>query len=313
MAVQSHDSSAKYLLLIAFGALCISFAAIFVKLLGREILGPTAIGFWRTFIGAAILFLILLLKGDSLKLSAPVIRLSVLAGFAFFLDLFFWHRSILYSGAGMATILANTQVFWMSLIGTLMFSEKLTRVFFVSASAAFVGIVLLIGLGSDISFSASYIRGVIFGLMTGIFYSAYMTSLKKVGHEEIRPSSLTLMAWTSLFTSVFLGIAMIFERGPHLPPNLFAWAILISLALIAQALGWWVISSSLPRLRASQSGLVLLLQPTLATIWGWLFFAEKLGALQAFGAAITLAAIYAGAVKGVKRAGKSLEVPDAVE
>jgi hypothetical protein len=37
-------------LLLSFGAICISFAAIFVKLLGDTV-GPTAIGFWRTLFG----------------------------------------------------------------------------------------------------------------------------------------------------------------------------------------------------------------------------------------------------------------------
>ncbi len=301
MAAWPENSSSKYLLMIAFGALCISFAAIFVKLIGREILGPTTIGFWRTFLGAGILFVMVFIKGDSLRLSGPVLRFLILAGLAFFLDLFFWHRSILDSGAGMATILANTQVFWMALIGAALFQEKLTLIFFSAVVAAFVGIVLLIGFGSEVSFSALYIRGVVLGLLTGVVYSVYMTSLKKAGHLDVRPSSLALMAWASLFTSFFLGIAMLFEHGPHIPPTLFTWFILFALALIAQAVGWWVISSSLPRLRASQSGLVLLLQPTLATVWGWLFFKEELGLLQICGAALTLAAIYIGAVRGVKK------------
>jgi drug/metabolite transporter (DMT)-like permease len=305
MAVRTEQSSTKYLLLIAFGALCISFAAIFVKLLGREILGPTTIGFWRTLLGAGILFGLVAVKGDSLKLSGPVFRFLLLAGLAFFLDLFFWHRSILDSGAGMATILANTQVFWMALIGTALFRERLSLVFFGAVVAAFIGVVLLIGFGSDMSFSTLYIRGIVFGLLTGVVYSVYMTSLKKAGHRDVRPSSLALMAWASLFTSVFLGVAMMFEHGPHLPPSLFAWFILFALALIAQAIGWWVISTSLPKLRASQSGLVLLLQPTLATVWGWLFFNEELGLLQVVGAALTLLAIYVGAVRGVKKAGEA--------
>ena len=39
-------------------------------------------------------------------------RWTIVAGFVFFLDLYCWHKSILYSGVGISTILANTQVFY---------------------------------------------------------------------------------------------------------------------------------------------------------------------------------------------------------
>lgn len=283
--------------MLAFGALCISFAAIFVKLLGRDILGPTAIGFWRVIMGAAILFVWVVAKGDSLRMPRSIFGFSLLAGFVFFLDLFFWHRSIVFAGAGMATILANTQVFFVSLVGYLLFKERLSLIFVIAAVAAFCGVVLLIGVGSEVEFSTVYINGVIFGLLTGVVYGTYLVTLKKAGHRPECPSMLTVMAWTSLFTAFFCGVSMLIESDPYIPPDLFSIFILFALALVAQALGWYIISRSLPRLRASQSALILLLQPVLATVWGVIFFAEHLTLLQVVGAAITLTAIYLGSVR----------------
>ncbi|MEW5995163.1 MAG: EamA family transporter, partial [Candidatus Zixiibacteriota bacterium] len=60
---------------------------------------------------------------------------------------------------------------------------------------------------------------------------------------------------------------------------------------------WWAIASSLPKINASRSGLALLLQPVLATVWGVLFFGEYLTPIQIAGALITLAAIYVGSVR----------------
>ncbi len=297
MSSTENSSTLKALSVLAFGALCVSFAAIFVKLLGRDVLGPTAIGFWRTFFGAGILFVWVLLKGDSLRLPRSLVLFSVLASFLFYLDLFFWHRSIIYSGAGMATILANTQVFGVSVMGFLLFKERLSTMFVIAAVAAFGGVVLLIGIGSDVEFTTMYINGVIFGLLTGIVYGMYIITLKKAGHRAESFSFLTLMAWISLFISVFCGISMLIESDPYIPPDLFSWSILFSLALVAQAVGWYVISRTLPKLRAAQSSLILLLQPVFATIWGVLFFAEHLTWLQIVGAAITLMAIYVGSVR----------------
>jgi len=291
------NSGIAPLLTLSAGAVCISFAGVFVKLLGMEKMGPTAIAFWRVLFGAAFLFTWSALRNDRLVLTASVLRWSVLAGFIFFLDLFFWHRSILYSGVGMATILANTQVFGTAILGFLIFKEKLSFKFFTAAFCAVAGVALLIGLGSKIEFSVRYLEGVTFGLLTGLVYANYIIVVKIAGHSEPKPGFITLMAWISLFSALFLGVTGLCEEDPFMPPDLISVIILLALALIAQALGWWAISSSLPKIDASRSGLALLLQPVLATFWGVFFFSEYLTIIQIVGAIVTLVAIYIGSVK----------------
>lgn len=297
-------------LTLAIGAVCISFAAIFVKLLGRDSMGPTAIGFWRAGLGATILFGWSLAAGLRLHISRRLMGWAALAGFIFFLDLFFWHRSIIYSGAGMATILANTQVFVVAALGYFVFRERLTIKFFAAAAAAIVGVILLIGVGSDIAFTSEYLAGVVFGLLTGIVYGSYIVTLKRVGHRDDSPDFRVFMAWTSSFTALYLGGASVFEEAVFVPPDLYSLGILASLALVAQALGWWIITTTLPKLDAARGGLVLLLQPVLATIWGVLFFAEHLTLSQIIGASITLAAIYGGSIRGRAGRRKGRPLPD---
>jgi len=285
---------------MSFGALCISFAAIFVKLLGREIMGPTAIAFWRMFFGALILFAWAIFKKDRLVLKWQVLKWLALAGFLFFLDLYFWHRSILYAGAGMATILANTQVFATAVLSFFIFKEKLTLKFFSAAVSAIIGVVLLIGVGSDFELTQLYLRGVFYGLLTGLFYANYLVTIKHAGHKMASMDFIVLMAWTSLFSSVFLGVTGVVEGETMLPPSFYAVLILFALALVAQALGWWAISTSLSKIEGSQSGLILLLQPVLATVWGVIFFGEYLTLIQLIGGLVTLTAIYIGSVRRVR-------------
>ncbi len=309
MNQQSGHNQMRSFAILAFGAVCISFAAIFVKLLGTGKLGPASIAFWRTAFGAVILFVWARLAGHSLRLPWATKRWTVLAGFLFFLDLFFWHRSILYAGAGMATIFANTQVFGTAVLSYFVFKERLSLTFWAAAVSAIGGVVLLIGVGSDIAFTAIYLRGVLFGLMTGVFYANYLVTMKLAGQEGGRPPSfITLMAWTSLFSAAFLlAASLLTEPHEFIPPDWFSVFILFSLALVAQAVGWWLISQSLPRIDASKSGLALLLQPVLATVWGALFFAERLTGIQVIGAGITLAAIYVGSLR--RRAKRPLPTP----
>ncbi len=290
------------LYVLIFGAICVSFAPVFVKLVGEARLGPTAMGFWRTFFGATILFLGSVATGRRLTLRRRLYGFALLAGFIFYLDLFVWHRSVLYCGAGMSTILANTQVFATAILSFLIFKEKLTLRFWIAAVSAIGGVALLAGLAADeVAFTERYVLGIGFGLATAIVYSNYLITMRWSGNRESVPDIMVFMAWVSAFCTFFLGLSGLIERVPMIPPDTASWLWLLSLGIVAQALGWWSITWSLARINASRAGLVLLVQPTLAMVWGVLMFAEQFTVTQAVGAVITLVAIYFGGLRKPKR------------
>jgi drug/metabolite transporter (DMT)-like permease len=285
------------LLALAAGAAIVSFAPILVKASGIWGVGPTAIALWRCLLGAVIVAgLATVLR---IRLTAPrsVIGLLVLAGVAFALDLYVWHRAILLTGAGMATILASVQVFVTAVLSAALFREPLTARFLVSAVAALLGVVLLVGVGSDVAFTPDYVRGIGFGLTTGLLYSLFLVSLRAAGKRARELSSLVSLAWFSLIAGLLLLVLASFEPTSVFPTHWQGWVLVGLLALVAQSLGWWTIARSLPRVEGAVGGLMLLLQPVLATIWGVLIFGESLAALQVAGAVITLAAVYQGSAR----------------
>ncbi|MBD3869102.1 MAG: DMT family transporter [Acidobacteria bacterium] len=294
---QHQGSAAQPLIRIAIGAVCISFAPVLVKAVGGGIPGPTGIGMYRCLIGAALLFLAALHRRDRLLLPGRVMALLALAGFIFFLDLFVWHRSIILAGAGMATILGNTQVFATAVLSLLLFKEKLTGRFILAAVSAMAGVILLVGIGSDVTFDGQYLKGIVFGLLTGIVYASFLITIRQVGRIRDNGTNLTRIAWISLFSGMFLGIAALVERDLGPPPDLKTWSLLFLLALVAQSAGWLLIARSLPKVPGAVGGLLLLLQPVLATVWGAFLFREHLEPVQMIGAAVTLVAIYVGSLK----------------
>ena len=295
---QDHSRERRAAALVLFGAVCISFAPVFVKLLAPGSVGPTAIGFWRTLFGSAVLFIWCGAQGRSLLVPKAAIKFALLAGFFFFLDLAFYHRSILFCGAGMATILSNTQVFATSIFAWLIYRERLALKFVIAAIAAVFGVVLLSGvLSAEVQLTPTYVSGIGFGLGTGLMYAGFLLTLRRGGKLETPPDPVAFMAWTSLATAVFSGIEAPFEVYAFMPPNLESYLILLALGLVAQAVGWRTISAALPRLATARASLILLLQPTLATVWGLWFFHETLVLTQFLGAAITLAAIYVGSLR----------------
>ena len=61
-------------------------------------------------------------------------------------DLSLWHRAIGHLGPGLATILANFEVFFLAAFGIVVLKESVDWRFLVSAPLAVVGLLLIVGL-----------------------------------------------------------------------------------------------------------------------------------------------------------------------
>ena len=284
--------------ILVAAAISISFSPIIVKLLGRHLIGPISIAFWRTLIGGLILVVIAKLEHKTLRLAAVPLTWCLFTGFFFSLDLTFWHYAIIDIGSGMATLLANTHVLATAVISYLVFKEKITLRYKLAAPAGIVGLALLVGvLSQEVAFTPLYLRGVMFGLGSALMYAFYMVGIKKARDHHSETAPAAIMAWICLTAAVFLSIGSFFEKKPSLPPNLVAAALLLLLAVVGQALAWWGIVHSIKKIAIHHAALILLLQPSLAMLWGYLLFNETLAVSQLMGAAITLTAIYVGSIR----------------
>ena len=67
----------------------------------------------------------------------------IISGVVFAMDLIVWHKSILDVGAGVATLLANTQVFWVAIVSAGLLGEKLPRKFWLCGLVALLGVAAL--------------------------------------------------------------------------------------------------------------------------------------------------------------------------
>lgn len=293
------------LVLLLFGGFCISWAPILVKVAAGQQLGPTSIAFWRLLSGAVTLLLAAAITGRPLVMPMRPLALACLGGAIFTADLFLWHRSINLIGAGLATIFASTQVFNTAGLNWLLAGEKPRGRFFIAAAAGLLGVALLAGVGSDIAFTGNYQKGVLMGLGTGVAYAGYLVTTRSLGRRSEPLSPITIVAWLSVGGAFSSGLICLFEHDPFLPRTATAWLAVVALGAGVQAAGWWAIATALPHVRGATGGLVLLLQPVLATVWGRFLFDERLAPLQMAGALVTLGAIYAGTLGVGRRPSRS--------
>lgn len=290
-----NSNRKKTFLVLLIGVFGIGFSPAIVKALGLEHVGPSAIGFWRNFFGFTFLFLISFLRKQKLILSKNSFIWAIFAGLFFALDLNFWHRSVMYAGSGISTVIGNTQVFITSIVSVYLFKEKLTMRFLFAAFVAIIGVVMLAGLiDNDVNISALYLKGIFYAVLTAFMYSFYLLSMKKSGKDCNLPAPEVFMAWISLFSAIFLFFLSFFDHGNFFPKSYSSIFLLICLGVGVQGICWWLIAYAMVKIETYLASLILLLQPAIAVFWGYIFFAENLTYLQILGVIVTLIAVYAG-------------------
>jgi drug/metabolite transporter (DMT)-like permease len=294
MADNAHvDNPIRPHLILFMGAALISLSPVWVRLVDVP---PTVSAFYRVLIGGTALAIYLLVTRRRLGLSRRIVAI-LLAGSAFFaLDLWLWHRSINYIGPGLATLLANFQVFFMMLAGIVFLGQRPRPIQLIAVPLAILGLALLVGFEWR-TLSEGYRTGVILALLTAVAYTGYLLSLRTAGSLSIHRLPTREVAVISLATAGLLGLATGMEGASLVIPTAVDAGWLFAYGILSHGIGWLLIATSLPKVTATEAGLALLLQPALSFLWDVLFFQRALTAMEAVGAAIALFAIYLGSRK----------------
>ena len=276
----------NYFILLAFGAMLIGFAPIFVKL---SMLSSSAISFYRMFLALPFLFLLnyMLNKKFFFRVkNKKTILYAAFASLAFTTDLTLWHFSMDITSVSNATIIVNSAPIFVAILSFIFFKERLTKGFLLSFLVTYIGIVGLI------YFSNNYVNGKLLGdilcLIAAFFYGIYLLVIARLGKEN----SLNIIFYTTFFCCLFSIIPMMIEGGNLILLSSFEWLNLILMAFLCQFGGQYFITHAIGKISASGASIGLLMQPLTATILAAIIFSEILTSLQILFALISLFGIY---------------------
>jgi drug/metabolite transporter (DMT)-like permease len=274
------------------GAAIIGTNGLMVRLTG---MAPTPVAFWRMLLAGLLLGALVRARHGWQPLSRRAWWWCGVPAVAFAIDLWLWHRSILLVGPGLATLLANAQVFFMALAGVLLFGERLGLRFLAGVALAFLGLWLLLGEGWT-RLPAEYRWGVWLGLGTGVAYAAYNIGIKRSQGEaasgRARAPVEQVLCIAAFGSALCLGLIGWAEGAPFAPPGLHAWGILLVLAAIGHCLSWVLISRAMVALPVALAGLLLLAQPIVAYLLDVAVFDVPTTPRQWLGLAVSLAGIF---------------------
>jgi drug/metabolite transporter (DMT)-like permease len=271
--------------------LTIAFSAILVSLAEVE---PATAAVFRCFYALPLLGL-LAWREDRRYGPRTGRWLAIPAGIFFAADLVFWHYAIGDVGAGLSTVLGNLQVVVVPFLAWLILGERIQPRLLAALPLVCSGVVLISGVLETGAYGENPVRGVAFGVLTGLTYAGFILVLRQAGSDLRRPAGPLFD--TTLVATVVAMIAGFAIGEIDLAPSWPAHGWLLVLALTSQVLGWLLIAISLPRLPAALTSVTLTIQPVCSVLLGVILLGEEPSALQLAGVACIVAGLVSIALR----------------
>jgi drug/metabolite transporter (DMT)-like permease len=284
-----NHSLRRPVLTAVLGAACISSSAILVTLAHA---GDATTAFLRCALALPILVLLAVLEQRRLG-PRPVAsrRNALIAGLFLAVDLVLWNHAIADVGAGVATVLGNLQVLFVAAFAWLVLRERPDRRYLLLLPVVLTGVVLVSGMLGGHEAGLHPVAGVGFGLGTSAAYACFLLTLRATaGHTPHVAGQLADATLGAAIGSAVLGL-LFGGFDLAIPWSSFGWLAL--LAVLSGTAGWLLITSSLPRLPASMSSLLLLLQPAGSIVLAAIVLREQPTIVQIIGACVVCLGVLA--------------------
>src|SRR5579859_509350 len=286
-------------LLAVLGAACISASAVLVKLAGT---GTATAAFYRCLMALPLLAVLAVVEQRRRGPRPLRARIGpVVAGVFLAIDLVLWNHAIADVGAGIATVLGNLQVVFVTAAAWMLLRERPARGFFLALPVVLAGVVLVSGL-ADHAHGVHSLGGIEYGLGTSVAYAAFLLILRQTSAATPHVAG-PLAEATAGATAGAAALGLLFGGFQlHIGWGSLGWLLL--LALTSQTAGWLLITSSLPRLPAALSSLLLLLQPAASILLAAAVLGERPSLLQLGGAVLVCTGVVA-ASRATRRSSRS--------
>ena len=288
-----------------FGGVVVSFAPILYAL---SDVNPLTGAFFRMVYAIPILLFIVWFRKARDSRTRNTRLIAVIAGFAFSLDFLAYHSTVDWIGTGIGTLIGNSQVIIVTLMSWWLFGERPNLSILISLPIVMFGLVLISGVLDENPYGEYPVRGVIAGVFTAIFYSAFLI-IYRFANRELAPAvnlqlDSTVGCAIGLLILSFLPLRSIYVEPIDFEPKFPSHGWLLALAFLSQVMGWLAIAYSLPRLPAAYTSFAILLQPTFTIVWGIILLSESPSIQQAIGMFLILGSIIVVTTSGNSKDGE---------
>jgi drug/metabolite transporter, DME family len=267
----------------------------FISYLSKTYALPSLVlAFWRDlFVSFGMLIGLSIFSRARFQLERPHRVFMVLYGLTLAVFNSLWTFSVQYNGAAVATVLAFSSPAMTAILSRMVFQEQFNRVKILSIVLSLIGTVLVSGAHNPTAWRLNP-AGIIFGLLTGLFFALYNLEGKTASDKHI--DSWTALLYSFSIATVFLflfnlGFNTVSGKTPFnnflwLGNSVSGWGILFFLGVAPTLGGYGLYTLSIRYLSPTVANLIATLEPALTAVWAYIFLNEILAGTQLIGSLI---------------------------
>lgn len=274
---------------IIFAGMLWGTAGIFSRYLtefGMSALQNTAV---RGFLAALSMCLFVLFYNKKLFKTEPKqLIYMIFAGITMYGTSIFYFIAIEHSSVSTAAVLMYTAPVFVMIYSVCFLGERMTKLKLLSVVFMLVGCALVSGIAGGLVFS---LKGILFGLLSGLSYSTYNIITKVEMKKRFEPVTSSLycfmfMAITSVIPGDISGVVTIVSNKPVLIP------VMVLFGLVSCFLPYYLYTLALKNIPAGTASSLAIIEPLAATLYSVVLLGERLSLYSIIGIFLIVSAVY---------------------
>lgn len=279
------DKKTTGILMVLFSAAGFATLAIFIKIAYAAGVNTVTMLALRFLLAAAVLWLILYLRGTLPHISKKLsVQLFLMGTLGYGTMSFFFALALKYLSASLAAMILYTYPALVSLLAFALGDEQVTLPKCSALAVCFAGLFLVLG----VSFNGINPLGICLGLGAAVVYSAYIV----IGNRVLRQVDSVAAA-----TIVCTAAGMILLLGGALAGELqFAIALpgilaILGIAFFGTVIGILFFFAGMSRIGAANAAIISTTEPVITVLLSCILLNERITLLQAGGGLLILAGV----------------------
>lgn len=286
----------------------ISLTAFFMLLLIAAIMGANHVAarfafndsvdvvtavFFRSIVTAGIIFILLLRRGISMKLSKEYHVIFLIIGTLIAIQSYCIYSSVSLIPVVLALLAFNTHPLWTAFWSRILYKRKPEPLVLKSMPIILFGLALAL----DVFGTASGLGAVAQwqSIGTGVFYAlmaaaSFGLALVLTEDKTIKINALVRTAYTLAIVTALATLLGVFQGGLSLPHSTNGWLGLIGLTIL-YGTGFTMMFSLLPRLGVVGNSAIMNTEPIFALIFAWILLGQTISIIQIVGALIVVGTV----------------------
>ncbi|MDB9851695.1 DMT family transporter [Amylibacter sp.] len=275
--------SPKYAtILILSGALCMSFAALFVKLIqnadGFQIL------FYRGFPQCMMVMIVacFIRRISLVEFFKSIDKTDLILGFTMCIAFSFYIFALLNTSVASALFILSISPVFAALLSWRIIGEIPTKTTWIAILFAMVGVTVMVG--------ADLTRGQLIGNLFAMI-SAFSFALMLVFARKSKKSDVLTGNFLGAGFAILMAIILAYSYGDGLIVSTQDMLLSFALGAFTIGIGIAFVAWAAPYLPAANVGVLVLIESVLAPVWVWLFLDMPMKYQEILGGLIILCAV----------------------